>query len=135
MTLLERLRQFGRQQKRMNILPMVALTLAEAAKCGEIDADDAQELYLEYYKNSTGIKKPDVGSSSFRVNTSKLRQIIKAKDPALLRRVIKIHAQVSHERPTRQLYGLMVLVCRKKLNTGRAPPDEEIKKLAQRPPA
>lgn len=109
----------------MGILATLALELAEAAKSGEVNADDAMDLYLHYARTATGIKTLQASDPTIKVNASKLRQIIKARDPALLQRVIAMNNTVVGGR----LYATMVNVCRLRLTTGRKPSDAQIKRL------
>jgi hypothetical protein len=98
-------------------LPEMATDLAERAKAGEIDPEDAMDLYLEYYRASMGVFKADPTLNTARANASKLRQVIKAADPDLLRRVSDIYDQMHHKVPCRPLYHGMVDVCRHRLDT------------------
>ena len=129
---IERARIYGAMRKRAEVLPVFALELAKAAKRKEITADDAEELYLAYFKASTGLKLK-ASDGSMRANTSKLRQIIRAADPELLKRVERIRSQAARYGPVRPLYALMVWACGVKNARGRPPPESEIRLRASRP--
>jgi hypothetical protein len=89
---------------------------------------------LEYYKASVGITNADASDNSVRVNASKLRQIIRAADPELLRKVAAIHEQMQKREPVRPLYHAMVDVCRHRLETGRRKvSDATIRRILKRP--
>jgi hypothetical protein len=111
MTLTTKVRGLGLAQRDCGkIMGQLALEVAHAAKRKEIDPDDAADLYSLYYQTASGVK-PNPAERSFRVNASKLRQIIKAADPELLKKVIKIQETLpdSERRP---LYESIVAACR-----------------------
>lgn len=101
----------GRMRHDLRVLPKLAYLAAEAAERGEVDEDDAQDLYLTYYEHTQTAKRGvDPGEATVRVQVSKLRQIIKSADPELLDRVTKAHAEARGAR--KSLYTSMVAAAR-----------------------
>ena len=125
------MRNFGQRQR--HTLPQVAITIAERAKSGDVDTDDTMDLYLEYYCASAGVSKADATSPTVRVNASKLRQIIKAADPALLREVSRLYEEMRHKVATKPLYHAMVDACRYKLEAGKTPSEATLRKILRKP--
>lgn len=111
-------------------LPQLAMEVAEAAAAKEIDEDSADEVYGAYIQESTG-QKPNPALMTFRVNSSKLRQIIKSKSPRLLQRVKKVHDSYRGKN-IRPLYPAMVDACRLHLETGRMPTDHQLERIVSR---
>ncbi len=131
-TIEKRVRGIGRAQRSRHeyfTMPNLAMMVAEAAKAGEVDEDSASEIYETYIKESTGLK-PIRANPSFRTNCSKLRQIIRAKSPTLLKRVAKIHEANRGER-IRPLYPAMVDVCRLAQSQTKSPTDAQILKIVR----
>lgn len=129
----DRIRRYGKQQRlrhELMAMPNLAIELAELAKAGEINEDDAEEIYATYIKESTGLK-PIRANPSFRVNVSKLRQIIRCKSPALLKRVAKLHNDRRGER-LRPLYHCMVDAARICHMSGKAPSERQLLMIVTR---
>lgn len=118
-SLTRRIIELGNMQR--GTLPLVAIELAESAKRRAVGADDATDLYLDYYRAVHGNTKIDPSAQSVRVNASKLRKIIEVADPTLLQRVAKVHARLPKTDDLKPLYAAMVDVCRYKLDTARTP--------------
>jgi hypothetical protein len=116
-------------------LPDLALTLAGAAKQGAIDEGDVMDLYLAYMQASHPRRKLAHSDPPVKANASKLRQIVKAQDPELLKRVTEVHQRlVSHETPCKALYACMVDACRAALlrPLGKPLSERAIVKLCKR---
>jgi hypothetical protein len=127
MKLYETLQEHGRAQRQCRkIMAQVAIDVARASKRGEVDEDDAADLYATYYRASTGARALK-GSDGIKVNASKLRQIIKAADPDLLERVMAMAERVP-EGTRASTYAAMVNACRAKLD-GRRVTQGLIRKL------
>jgi hypothetical protein len=109
-----------------SILPTLALRLAEEAKAGNVEADQANNLFERYY-TAGGKLKIDTHTSSFRVQASKLRTIIKAKDPVLLKQVADIHGKSDGNR--RSLYDAMVAASRWLVTRGTRPSARTLKEM------
>ena len=130
----DRVKEIGRTQRHRYeglTLPVLAIAVAEAARDGEVNEDVAGEVYAIYIQESTG-QKPVPSEQSFRVNASKLRQIIRAKSPALLRKVAKLHGQVREKIRVRPLYPAMVDACRALYHTGKMPSDRQLLAIVSR---
>lgn len=111
------LRGHGRaQQTCRRIMAHAAIDIAHSAARGEIDETDADRLYTIYYQAAKGVKitTDNKCEAGFRVNTSKMRQIIKAANPELLVRVMKASDRVPMGR-RKPLYAAMVDACRSQL--------------------
>lgn len=126
------MRRYGQTQR--HTLPQVAIDIAQRAQNGEIDVEDTNDLYLEYYRASQGVTSADPTSQAMRVNASKLRQIIKTADPELLREVSEQFDTMRHRVKVRPLYHAMVDVCRYKLETGRHPSKHTIARILRAKP-
>jgi hypothetical protein len=128
-----RLRVLGNAQRHLHVLPKMAVLVATAAKNREVSPEDTLEIYTAYYKAASPLKTIDPYSAAVRVNVSKLRQIIKARDPELLRKVMverdKLMLQGKDVKP---LYHAMVDVCRAANNSPRALTLEMIDKVIRR---
>jgi hypothetical protein len=121
---------FGRLQRDRQTLPQFAIEIAKLAKSGEIDTDDAMDIYIAYFKVSSGLRKPLPTDTGVKVNASKLRQIIKAASPTLLGRVMKLYAKA--ERDNRPLYPCMVDACRLYNLHNKMPTDAQLKAIVAR---
>jgi hypothetical protein len=106
------LHQLGVQQRTRYVMPQLAMEVARAAARREIDPDDALSVYVDYYKAASTLKNVDPYDNGVKANVSKLRQIIKASDPALLDRVTDIHERLRARDKVVPLYHAMVAVCR-----------------------
>lgn len=132
---LDTVRRLGKSQRQTYRLPIVAMEVAQAAKRGDIDVDDAIDLYIEYMREASGIKKWDPASNTIKANASKLRQIIKAADPDLLLRVERIHNTMRDKgelAPGANLYPAMVNACRLQVMYGKMLTDGRIRQLLQK---
>lgn len=120
-----------RERQSRETLATLALAVATAAKARKISPDDANELYATYYAASRGVaaKRLDMTDATFKVNASKLRTIIRAADPDLLKRVAAIYEQANVTRPT--LYGAMVDACRRKI-AGASTSDNALRELLRK---
>jgi hypothetical protein len=127
----KRLTELGASQRRAEFLPQVALEVAQAAKQGVINADDARDIYMAYYMALPRHRPPS--PDSIKANASKIRQLIKCKDPALLRRVIRMHRSVGQHHKVKPLYHVMVDACRLKGELQRAPTETQLTRLIRRP--
>jgi hypothetical protein len=120
------LRVFGRRQNARHILPLLAMEVARAAQRGEVSADNAIEVYIDYYMVASGGRKIDPYDAGIQANASKLRQIIKAKSPGLLSRVTAAHQKLSARGDARPLYHAMVACCRAQLARGKELSDAQV---------
>jgi len=112
------LRKLGVLQGQRHVLPILALKVAKAAKARHIDESSALDVYVDYFKASSRLKTIDPYDNGVKANVSKLRQIIKARDPDLLERVMKAHSRLTLEGKVKPLYAAMVAACRAK-NAGK----------------
>lgn len=120
--------EFGKARN-ATVLPQLAFTVAHAAKAGEIDEESANAIYEAYYTEGGRIKV-DVQSGTFRAQCSKLRQIIKARDPVLLTEVTDAYREVTDNRVS--LYDAMVAACRYLLAKGQRPGPRTIRQLIRK---
>lgn len=109
-----KLRRLGALQGTRHVLPLLAMEVAQAAQNHEVSPEDALEVYVDYFKASSRLKTIDPYDKGVQANVSKLRQIIKAADPDLLRRVTRIRDKLSAKYEVRPLYQAIVLACRLK---------------------
>jgi hypothetical protein len=133
-TLLKQVGELGAMQ-RHDVLPSLALVIAQAASDGALTEDDANDVYAAYIKNAMRVSKVDYATSTFRVNASKMRQVIKlgaAGGVPLLRRVTRLHEHLSRKQDVRPLYHAMVDAAREQLSTTRALTDTDLAKLIGR---
>jgi hypothetical protein len=110
-------------------LPVLAMMVAKHAAKGHLDEASAEPLYLEWIKGSTGATRVERGTNTVRVNTSKLRQVIRARDPKLLQRVMTMHAKLARTHVVLPLYDAMVQVCRYKNARDAMPSDNAIRAM------
>ena len=121
------LAELGSKQATRYVLPMVAFEVAKAARRGEVDEEDAAELYVAYWEGTAAPGKIDVRHDSPKAQVSKLRQIIMAADPDLLDRVAKLHEKAKREgRQVLSLYAAMVEASRVQASQHAKLKDREI---------
>lgn len=113
------------------VLPTLAHRVATAAAAGDIDEDSANEIFERYYTGG-GKYQVDKHTTSFRVQCSKLRQIIKAKDPVLLREVTRVHNEVEPGGRKRSLYDTMVEASRFLVTRGTRPSARTIRQWVEK---
>jgi hypothetical protein len=110
----------------------LALDIARLALGGQIDAEDANAIYLAYRFPEGG---EDQGASAIRVQASKLRQIIKLvkrdgpRGNKLLTAVVRLHKRL----PPHSKFGCydaMVLVARRQLQKSKALSNIEVHQIA-----
>ena len=98
-------------------LPTLALAAAQGAARSVVDEHDASDIYAAYSERPV--------SRSYRVQASKLRQVIRAANPKLVMRVWTMHnVHRKHEPRGVQLYETMVNACRLYLTTRRCTRDD-----------
>ena len=133
-SLMDTVREFGKATAYgRSTLPKFALHICREAAAGEISEDDANDLYLEYIKTSTGVSM-DATANSVRANASKLRQIIKlgaecSDAETLLTKVIETHDKMLRQENIVSAYAAMVAAARERLTTGKHVPDRRIVQL------
>jgi hypothetical protein len=118
------------------ILPDLAMEVARAAAEGEINADDAKDIYATYRKAAgTGVENP----LSFKAQVSKLRQIVRLASEyrtglALLDETLAIHGELNKTEPNalKPAYAAMVDVARSRLGMRRALTRTQIAKLCRK---
>jgi hypothetical protein len=126
-------RRLGMLRQRNHLVQTVlAVDAARLALGGQIDAEDANAIYLAYRFPEGG---EDQGASAIRVQASKLRQIIKLVERdgdrglKLLMKVVQLHQ--SRPRQSKfSCYDAMVLVARRQLQKSKALSDIEIRQIA-----
>jgi hypothetical protein len=99
-------------------LPELAMAVAENARAGLVEEEDANEIYAEYARHAHGAVDPRSGT--FRANASKLRTIIRCASEHrntlnILDSLEKMHAKESKLHQTKPLYETMVWACRRRL--------------------
>lgn len=130
-------RDFGHQMLgRRAVLPLFALEVARAARAGEIDKGNANELYFQYQSVVKRGEKVEIAKSGPRVQASKLRQIIKlatsakVHDPvAFLESVLELHFDLSRKEKVKPAYVAMVEVARLQMLSSRQLSKEQIKQI------
>jgi hypothetical protein len=100
------------------ILPELAMEVAQQACRGVIDEGRANEIYGVYAERAYGVA--DVRSGSFRANASKLRAIIRCarehkNTPAMLDTLGELHRKEAKLHEVNPLYETMVWACRQRL--------------------
>jgi len=119
------------QYRDVSIMPQLAVAAATAAKRGEIQAEQANELF-HTYKTKGGKVWVDTETTSYRVQCSKLRQIIKAKDPALLDEVTKVYQTLGPSERKGSLYDAMVEASRFLVTRGTRPGARNLRQLIKK---
>lgn len=136
MGLRARVTRIGLKQSQRYCLPLLAMELATASSKRQITVDDANDYYLAYFAASVGprlAKALAKQGNGVKVNASKLRQIIRAADPVLLRQVTAEHTKAARKgEPTQPLYHAMVMACRHKNTTGKRPTGRALQNIVRR---
>ena len=131
-------RKFGQMvASKRGALHQFALAVVRAASEGEIEPDDAHELYVEYYKAARNITKVQPDMPGIKQNVSKLRQLIKLgqqrrKDAlSLMRRVEQAHEHALRgNAPVMALYAHMIEAARAQLASAQPLTDRALGQLA-----
>jgi hypothetical protein len=119
------------------VLHQLAFAVVRAAADGEIEPEDAYDIYTEYYKAAHHIAKVEADMPGLRQNVSKLRQLIKLghqwrKDAiGLLRRAERAYEEaVRGNARVVGVYTHMVDVARAQLASAKPLSDPQLMQLA-----
>jgi hypothetical protein len=123
----------GSKQSARYVLPIVAVEVAKAARRGEVDEEDATDLYLAYWEGTAAPGKIVPTADSPKSQISKLRMIIKAADPDLLDRVAILHEKCKREgEAVLSLYASMVETSRVQASRHAKLRDREILEIIRK---
>src|SRR5262245_45662668 len=119
------------------VLHQLAIAVVRAAAEGEIEPEDAHEIYVEYYKAAHHLTSVSTDLPGLKQNVSKLRQLIKLgqqrrKDAlALMRRAERAREEaIRGSAPVIALYPHLVEVARAQLASPKPLSEPQLMLLA-----